>query len=300
MRVITDLPPINVLEPAMVVAHAVQSDKMTRWYRAPLLAGTAPWTPPTNGQGTVKFQKADGHGGWYETMEDGSVAVTNDGSTVTFGMAEQALSYPGNVNVAIGWYTPAGEFLTSFKVIIVVDEDPSKTYMSTDYYNVLSIEMAAILSYAESLSGIEAEAHNIAIGSDATVEITGGTEGNPYHLDFGIPSGPIESLTAEAYGLPTGSSPEIEVTGGGTTPFNINFGIPVGSVGPAGVSVQDEEPVNGELLWVDTDEYADTVVIPEINDSIVSDVDGWSSQKIQNEIEEVRGEILGYSVVHTW
>lgn len=289
MRIITDLPSINIEEPTdLVVAHAKQSDKLTRWFRAPLLKGADPWTPPTNGTATIKFLKADGHSGWYDCLENGDVAVEVDGTNVIFGMAAQALSAAGRATVSIEWFTPAGERISGFNLYIDVEVDPNPDahIVSTDYYNVLSVQVAAVLSAAENLTGIEVDSTTLAIGANPTVSVTGGGT-QPYTIHFGIPAGPLESLTAEAHGLPTGSNPTVEVTGGGLQPFHLNLGVPVGSVGPAGIAVQDSAPTSNELVWIDTDESPEEIIVPEVNDSIVSDEDTWSSEKISNEIAEL-------------
>lgn len=47
-----------------------------------------------------------------------------------------------------------------------------------------------------------------------------------------------------------------------------------------GIVIQDDEPTNGELVWIDTDDPGTQHIIPEIDDSTTSADDTWSSQKI--------------------
>lgn len=286
MRVITDLPPIDVLEPGLVVTHAVQNDKLTRWFRATLYEGPSLFVPEAGATATIKFMKADGHQGWYDQLEDGTVAVSMNGSVITFGMTAQALSCAGSTKVNVGWYHPNGEIISSFAITIIVDPDPSGSFVSTDYFNVLSLEMASVLNAARNLTGLTADAHALSAGSEPTVEVTGGGEEN-YNLSFGIPTGPVESLTVDVHGLPTGYAPTVDLSGGGEEGYHMDLGIPVGSVGPAGIMVQSTEPENNALAWIDTSAGLDDVIVPEINDSIISDVDTWSSSKILNAIYPV-------------
>lgn len=50
----------------------------------------------------------------------------------------------------------------------------------------------------------------------------------------------------------------------------------------SGIAIQDDEPTDGELVWIDTDDSGTTHIIPEIDDSSVSASDTWSSQKIRD------------------
>jgi len=60
-----------------------------------------------------------------------------------------------------------------------------------------------------------------------------------------------------------------------------------GAVTVPTIAVQDTTPTGGELVWVDTDEPGTTTSLPEIDDSSVSAVDTWSSQKIRDFIYPV-------------
>jgi hypothetical protein len=44
-----------------------------------------------------------------------------------------------------------------------------------------------------------------------------------------------------------------------------------------GIVIQDDEPTNGELVWIDTDDPGTQHILPEINDSTTSADDTWSS-----------------------
>ena len=61
---------------------------------------------------------------------------------------------------------------------------------STDYYNILAQQISAVLNAADSLTGMTTSGETLPVGSEATVEVTGGSGGVPYNLHFGIPQGP--------------------------------------------------------------------------------------------------------------
>lgn len=50
----------------------------------------------------------------------------------------------------------------------------------------------------------------------------------------------------------------------------------------SGIAIQDDEPTDGELVWIDTDDPGTPHIIPEIDDDNVSPSDTWSSQKIRD------------------
>lgn len=52
----------------------------------------------------------------------------------------------------------------------------------------------------------------------------------------------------------------------------------------SGIAIQPDPPVDGELVWIDTDDPGTTHIIPEIDDTQESTSDTWSSQKIASEI----------------
>lgn len=62
----------------------------------------------------------------------------------------------------------------------------------------------------------------------------------------------------------------------------------------SGIAIQDDEPTDGELVWIDTDDPGTTHIIPEIDDTQESAVDTWSSQKIASEIAGANESGTGY------
>lgn len=177
------------------VSCAVADDSNSRLIRARLSDGGLAWTPPSGTRGQIRFKKPDGHGGAYDTLPNGSEAVTFDGSTAVLALADQvlALDGPGTVRMQLHLYNTAGERLSSFAFDLFVGENvlTDATIESTDYYNLLTAQISAVLNAAESLTGMTASASALTSGTPPTVIVTGGSGGVPYNLNFGIPAGPV-------------------------------------------------------------------------------------------------------------
>lgn len=177
------------------VSCAVADDSNSRLIRARLSDGGLAWTPPAGTLGQIRFKKPDGHGGAYDTLPNGSEAVTFDGSTAVLALADQvlALDGPGTVRMQLHLYNTAGERLSSFAFDLFVGENvlTDADIESTDYYNLLTTQISAVLNAAESLTGMTASASALTSGTPPTVTVTGGSGGVPYNLAFGIPAGPV-------------------------------------------------------------------------------------------------------------
>lgn len=177
------------------VSCAVADDSNSRLIRARLSDGGLAWTPPAGTLGQIRFKKPDGHGGAYDALPNGSAAVTFDGSTAVLALADQvlALDGPGTVRMQLHLYNTAGERLSSFAFDLFVGENvlTDADIESTDYYNLLTTQISAVLNASESLTGMTASASALTSGTPPTVIVTGGSGGVPYNLAFGIPAGPV-------------------------------------------------------------------------------------------------------------
>lgn len=147
---------LNFQQPNYLTVYAAQNDRLSRYINAQLLDGSTPWTLPTGGLMTIRYRKPDGTSGFYDTLEDGSPAynVETDGS-ITFGLAEQALTVPGMVPVELNFYNAAGAKLSTLSFIVAVkpsaysDEDIA----SSDYYNVLTAKMQQLAELSDQAEG---------------------------------------------------------------------------------------------------------------------------------------------------
>lgn len=116
---------------------AVQGDKNTRSVKITLTCAGEPWKIPDGVIGIVRFRKPDDTGGTYDTMPDGSVAVTVDNNAMTAQLAPQMLTAPGCVLAQVEM-TTGEKVLCTFAFKIVVEPDPSVGTMDSDDYINLS------------------------------------------------------------------------------------------------------------------------------------------------------------------
>ena len=186
---------LNFQQPNFVTVYAAQNDKLTRFVKIALQDGSTPWTPAAGALLTIKYCRADGVGGFYDTLEDDSPAgVINTDGTVTIGLAEQLLAVAGVSAVELRFYNAAGEVLSTacFRVIVQPSAWADDEIIESEpYINVLSQQIAAVLDAATAYTGMQATATTGAPGSSASVAVTGGAEGQPYNLAFQIPRGDV-------------------------------------------------------------------------------------------------------------
>lgn len=183
---------LNLVAPnAALVSYAVQNDRLSRYVVAELANGEQAFAPPSGTLYAIRYRKPDGTGGFYDTLEDGTPAVTANGSTLTIGYAQQVLTVPGDVFVMLQLLNGSGQVLTSFSWRLLVFENVwnDDQIESSDYYSILSEQIAAVLDAAENLTGMTASATSLPAGSEPTARVTGGSGGNPYNLELGIPAG---------------------------------------------------------------------------------------------------------------
>ena len=136
---------------------AVQGDGNTRAVKISLLENGAPWEVPEGVTAAVAFRKADGHKGLYDTLPDGSQAVTVDGSAVTAVLAPQVLSCAGTVSAAVVFYDESLRQLATFPFTIRVEANPAAGQeASNDYYRYSSME-AVSQAVEDALASLEHE-----------------------------------------------------------------------------------------------------------------------------------------------
>lgn len=185
------------------VAYAVQGDEGAREISAQLVDGSVAWAPPAGALATVRYRKPDGTTGFYDTMEDGSTpAVDVSGSGATIRIARQALTVPGGVVMQLNFYDESAQRVTTFSWIMIVQPSvlTDTQFASSDYYNILSQQIAAVLDAAAALTGLTASVTGLPAGSDPMVNVTGGTGGTPYNLAFSLPAGPVYIPAVDAAG----------------------------------------------------------------------------------------------------
>ena len=130
----------------------VQGDSNTRIIQAKLWDGANPYTIPTGSSVMMRFRKPDGTGGLYDKTEGGQ-SITVSGSTVTAPVATQMLTVAGVVMAEVDIYaagedSASAQNLASFAFLVEVSPSvyPDAEIISSDYYSVLTAEIASVLA----------------------------------------------------------------------------------------------------------------------------------------------------------
>lgn len=148
---------VDLLDPgAPQIIHAVQDDSNSRKIAFNIYAGGAQWAVPDGTLVTVRYKKPDGTAGFYDTLPDGSTqAATIDGNVVTVALVPQAFTVIGNVPVQIKLYDSAGASIATFAVVMHVSANivSDAEIVSSDYYSILTKQIADVLAAAEGIPG---------------------------------------------------------------------------------------------------------------------------------------------------
>lgn len=148
---------VDLLDPgAPQIIHAVQDDSNSRKIAFNIYAGGAQWAVPDGTLVTVRYKKPDGTAGFYDTLPDGSTqSATIDGNVVTVALVPQAFTVIGNVPVQIKLYDSAGASIATFAVVMHVSANvvSDAEIVSSDYYSVLTKQIADVLAAAEGIPG---------------------------------------------------------------------------------------------------------------------------------------------------
>lgn len=148
---------VDLLDPgAPQIIHAVQDDSDSRKIAFNIYAGGAQWAVPDGTLVTVRYKKPDGTAGFYDTLPDGSTpAATIDGNIVTVALVPQAFTVRGNVPVQIKLYDSTGASIATFAVVMHVSANvvSDAEIVSSDYYNILTKQIADVLAAAEGIEG---------------------------------------------------------------------------------------------------------------------------------------------------
>ena len=120
-----------------------QGDAYTRTVEITLCSGGVAWTVPTEATVTalVRYRKADGTAGMYDTLPDGETpAVTWDSNVLTVNLAPQMLTCPGLTRCDVVLLNGT-KMLATFDFHLAVEPSPvdNATLESQDYYKVASL-----------------------------------------------------------------------------------------------------------------------------------------------------------------
>ncbi|MBO5976366.1 MAG: hypothetical protein J6P94_04250, partial [Oscillospiraceae bacterium] len=135
---------LNMQAPDYATVFSPQGQTLARSVRAALMDGQTPWIIPETALMVIRYAKPDGTIGFYDTLEDDSLAYSYDDNYVTFGLAAQALTVPGTVLMQLDFYSSDEEKLSTFTLQLKVEEGvfSDDVLSSADYINVLTAKIA--------------------------------------------------------------------------------------------------------------------------------------------------------------
>ena len=193
----------------------VQMDANSRVLEISLFSGGVPWNVPSDASVSLAFKKADGHGGWYDTLPNGENAFVVDGNVVNATLAPEVATFAGRVDLSLVMQNPETlDQIASFPMVLMVAENPANgQQLSNDYFNYKTMTEVnkAIDAFAKQIGSFDGSLRPI----DFTLTATNAANNNwssirdlptnriyrlPYNdhpVDFGMPySGSKQSLLA--------------------------------------------------------------------------------------------------------
>ncbi len=100
--IITNKVNLDLKRPSWITPiFAVQDDKYSRNIELTLTCDGIPWVVPADAVPVISYSKANGTGGLYDTLPDGTQAWTVQGNVLTVALAPQVLTLPGAVSLAV-------------------------------------------------------------------------------------------------------------------------------------------------------------------------------------------------------
>lgn len=121
---------------------AAQGDVLSRGLELSLFDGAKPYLLPENLAVLIRYKKADGKGGEYDTMPDGSPAWSAEGNRLTILLTRQMFTFPGSVSMTIALVS-GGTQISTFPVQInVLPEAKALSADSEDYFNITGFLVA--------------------------------------------------------------------------------------------------------------------------------------------------------------
>lgn len=170
--IILDLHRQSILSPL----KAKQNDRYSRFFKAVLLECSTAFSIPLGAVLTVRYI-APGGCGWYDTITeiDGKkthTAFEVRGNEVTVELAEAMLTLPGSGTLCLQIYTQTGYRIGTWNIPIEIEKDPcsDQNIVASDYYNVLTAQVAQTLQYKKdaATSASAAAASEVQAANSAT------------------------------------------------------------------------------------------------------------------------------------
>ena len=177
------------------VAWAVQGDQLSRYVECTLVDGSTAWNPQEGYHGLIRYHKPDGTSGVYDVDEDDNPAVTWVDNVATVILAQQALTVAGTVLMQLEFYDSDDSRITAFGWAMNVQPAAvtDTEFLSTDYYNILSLQISGVLGATGHAPYIDSVTKNWMIwDEDTNAYVNSGysSEGTP---------GPAPEITGTDY-----------------------------------------------------------------------------------------------------
>lgn len=156
-----------------LVFYAMQADSLSRFFTLTITDNGAAWDPPSGALWSVRFGAPQMPSGWYDTIEDAAgethpaVSVASDVATVE--IAEQALSSPGQNILCVLVTDSEGYHIASWPIVLSIQPVPGLTAPQvTDYYNLLTGQVAQALANAQAAAASATLSQSWAVGGTGT------------------------------------------------------------------------------------------------------------------------------------
>ena len=134
---------------------AKQNDRYSRFFKAVLLDGSTAFSIPSGAAMMVRYIAPSGCG-WYDTVTeiDGTTthsAFSITGNQVTVELAEAMLAMPGSGTLCLQVYAASGYRIGTWNISFDIEADllTDSTIAASDYYNVLTGQVAQALGYRD-------------------------------------------------------------------------------------------------------------------------------------------------------
>ena len=177
------------------VTWAVQGDQLGRQLRCTLVDGSTPWNPQSGYHAVIRYFKPDGTNGVYDVDEHGDPAVTWSGNVAMVTLAQQAMTVAGTVIMQLEFYDSNDARVTAFGWAMNVQPSAvtDTEFLSTDYYNILTLQIAGVLGSSGHPPYIDSTSKNWMVWDENTAA----------YVDSGYSSvgmtGPAPIVTGTAY-----------------------------------------------------------------------------------------------------
>lgn len=159
--------------PAPLVLYAKQGDSLSRFFQINFLESGRPWTPPAGALFAVRYGVPGLPSGWYDTITepDGSShsAFGLLGNALTVEIAHEAVSVSGRNTLCVLVLDSNGYQLGAWNLALQVEITPGENAPeSTQYYSLLSAQVAQVLASVTDAENAATLAESWAVGGTGT------------------------------------------------------------------------------------------------------------------------------------